>query len=577
MCAIFGFSAKDASRTDAYDVVYAGLSQMEYRGYDSCGIALSNSKLLHWHKSVGKLSNLSEMYSFAPVGIGHTRWATHGKVSIDNAHPIISDDNSFAVVHNGTIDNYKDIVPEAECDTEAIVKLIEKNTFFSTATLPQGVERVAMMKIHLVLPELKGTFAFACLRKDGAIILAKRKQPLLIGWAEEGIYFSSDVSAFPPSVYDCVEMNDECYGVINNGVLEFSSGLWTGDVRHVPLPAPQQSTMFPLGQALSQHNTLTEIYDQAHTIPIAYQNNEEELSEFAEAMKYCDVMRLVGSGSSYNACLIGERLFSYHKIDVHARVAGQGRFYQRDRNNVDIVVALSQSGETFDVLEAVKELKKANYGVKVFSLTNNSNSSLARISDVVLQLGCGVERGVAATKSFTSQVVLLDRMTSRYVSPIIASLDANFFPMAEVCKASHEMKDCQSLYLIGETPYAYALALEGALKIKELALIHAEALPACELKHGPLALIDDKSWIIAVDPQGLISNMPTYLNQAKARGAKVVGVSNIKSELYDKYIPCSFNHHSGIIPLQMLSYRLAVDKGINPDFPRNLAKSCTTK
>jgi len=586
VCSIIGFvSSKQASPS-----IVQGLRRMEYRGYDSAGIAVLEGKKIHVRKGVGKVAEVNNMLGMDElpgyVAVGHTRWATHGGVTEKNAHPHLSSSGKLAIVHNGIVDNYR-VLKESllkegfsfrsETDSEVIANLLEK-AFAETRSIEESMMRV--------VTQIDGKYAFVAIFDDGTLAAARFHEPLIIGIGENGYYVASDVLGFAGVTDKVVYVDNGEFAAID------SEGISIFDFQGNPVPhgVTRVAEEFGvIGKGKYVHFTLKEIFEQPQTIAMAAKLTESELKEVSRLLTEASRVYVMGCGTSYHAALLGCRLLSeYAQVNATPVLASEAKFFPTKYDSKTVLIALSQSGETADVLEAVEiGLEK---GAKVVSLVNVATSTLARISTLSIGLRCGPEIGVAATKSFTSQLATFYAIASHLsggrvpsdlggVSKGISELLVKQTHLREVAR---RMKGASDIYVLGTGPH-YCVALEGALKIKELAYVHAEALPGGELKHGPLALLDPSVYVIVVNPtDATYVDMLASAHEAKSRGAKIIGISDKPSDVYDEWVGLPKLDPSllplvEVVPFQALAYYLAVERNADPDYPRNLAKSVTVK
>ncbi len=589
MCGIIGgISVSD----EIAPILLEGLKRVEYRGYDSAGVATVSGGRIWVEKAVGRVDDLEEKshVSRMPghVGIAHTRWATHGGVSQENAHPHLSCDGSVAIVHNGIIENYLELkktlirgghVFRSETDTEVIVHLIEQ------ASKREGDPLRATLR---ALKRLRGQYAVVVMFREHPDILigARNDAPLVVGLGKREGFLASDVLAFISRTDRAVFLqNMELARISSKGLKVYN--MHGREVRRKPTQlAWELSDVSKLDYA---HYTLKEIHEQPATIQRAMLQDPQKLAAFAGAIKEASSVLLTASGSSYHAALLLKgRLNREARIRCDAVLAGEfeSQSHFLDRNAV--MVAFSQSGETADLLEAVKRGREA--GAKVMSVVNAAGSSLARESDAVLLLNCGPEVGVAATKSFTAQVMVGNMIADAVVGrntvgdpkKVGERVEEALEAEATVKDVANAFRDRPDFYFIARGQH-YPIAQEGALKLKELSYIHAEGMPASELKHGTLALIEKGTPVVVIAPGGegfdaIISNAM----ELQARGAEIIGVSDRSHPVFNHRIAIpSANESVGpileVIPLQLLAYFMAVAKSTDPDYPRNLAKSVTVK
>jgi glucosamine--fructose-6-phosphate aminotransferase (isomerizing) len=519
------------------------------------------------------------------IGIGHTRWATHGGVTDANAHPHQNCKNDIAIVHNGIIDNYAELKKSlaakghkfrSETDSEVIAHLLGEY-------LPKnGDLRNAMMN---VTKKLKGTYAFVAVLDNGSLAAARYDEPLIVGIADDGYYVSSDVLGFIEHTDKAVFLDNEEIVIIDD------DGLSICDPKGNKVKKRVTQIAWELADADKgrfAHHTLKEINEQKNTIVRALSIPKTDLKEFVRALSGAKKLIITGSGSSHHAALIAKILFSrFSDLQCEAVLSSEFQYGSTAVPKGSLLMAISQSGETADLLQAVKRAKTAK--TKVLSLVNVMTSSLARMSDSVVGLDCGPEIGVAATKSFTSQLSIIYRiageMTGR-LRPNTAELQKAVATVLNntkmVTEIAEDIKHVGNIYVLGRGLH-YPIALEAALKLKELVYVHAEGIPAGELKHGPLALMDENTTVIMINPHDeTYEDTLSNVHEIKARGARVVGISNVGSGKYDEWIKMPTVDEIlypilEVIPLQLLAYHTALKRESNPDYPRNLAKSVTVK
>ena len=586
MCSIIGYYGKEI----AAPIIVKGLKRMEYRGYDSVGVATESGNKIELKKGTGKVSevNLKVQLDKLPgkVGIGHTRWATHGKVSDINAHPHPSNSGKIAIVHNGIIENFEELKKQlenegysfkSETDSEVIANLIQKNYELT------GDVKETILK---TVSELKGHFAFVAMFENGQLAAARFHEPLIIGVGLDDFFLSSDVLGFIEYTDDAIYMENGNFVILDKNqfqILDFNG-------ERVKYGITKVSKEF--GDAYKgdyAHFTLKEIYEQHETILKAGEKSADAIEKAVDYIKHAKNIYVTGSGTSYNSALIAKQILSkYAKIKAEPILSSELQFSQDSIEENSILIAISQSGESADVLDAVRIAKEAN--CKIISIVNLLTSSLARESDVVIGMNCGPEIGVAATKSFTSQLVVLYKIVQKLSNNDIT---INFEKFSEsilkilekpkkIQQIAKELKEISDIYVLGRG-INYPIAIEAALKLKELTYIHAEGIPGGELKHGPLALMDSNVFVIIFNPNdSTYSDTLTSAREIKARGAKIIGVSDIESDVYDYWVEIPKIDEvlypiSEIIPIQLLSYYAALEKNTDPDYPRNLAKSVTVK
>ena len=584
MCSIIGYSGLES----AAPILVKGLQKMEYRGYDSVGIATESGKKIILKKGVGKVVevNNSIMLDTLPgnIGIGHTRWATHGKVTEKNAHPHSSNSGKIAIAHNGIIENFEELKSElqnkgykfqSETDTEVIANLIQLN-FDETADVKQSIMKT--------VNQLKGHYSFVVIFEDGTLAAARFHEPLIVGVGKNSHYISSDVLGFIEKTDDAIYVDNEDFVIVDGSGIHIFDFDGTSVKYQVTKVSKEFADVYKGDFA---HYTLKEISEQPDTILRAVDNNQIE--EFVDNIKQAKNLYITGSGTSYNAAEITKYLMSkFAKIKINTLISSELPFSPNEIEPNSTLITISQSGESADVLEAVKIAKESN--AKILSIVNLLNSSLSQQSSLAIGLNCGPEIGVAATKSFTSQLSILYKICDQLcngcinpdwekVSSSISQILSNNSKIKEIAKS---LKDVSDIYVLGRGIHL-PIAKEAALKLKELTYIHAEGIPAGELKHGPLALMDSNVYVIIINPNDSTYNDTlNSANQIKARGAKIIGISDKKSNVYDYWIDIPSIDEAlypliEIVPIQLLSYYSALEKKTDPDYPRNLAKSVTVK
>jgi glutamine---fructose-6-phosphate transaminase (isomerizing) len=585
LCSIIGYIGS----MDGAPLLVKALERMEYRGYDSAGVAMLSDGSILMKKGVGRVEqvNSSQMLELLPgkVGIGHTRWATHGGVTEVNAHPHLSWSGKIAIVHNGIIENYEELKAEvgqrgylfrSETDSEVIANLLQCNRDLGMTVDEAVIE---------TLRELKGKYAFVALMDDGTLVGARSQAPLILGIGKNGAFVSSDIIGFVQEADDVIYLDNGQFVSIDHERIRIS------DFSGAPVAQRVVKVSKELADAekgIYVHYTLKEINDQPDVLANAGGHSRAELDVLAGMIKQAEVVYITGSGSSYNAALFGKYLFSQHAgIRVEPIISSEAQFSPMYLDNRSLLLAISQSGESADVLEAAAIAKE--HGAMVASIVNVPTSSLARLSSISVSLNCGPEVGVAATKSFTSQLAVLYALNDMLCGGSDYDLQSAPSAMSEILsdtqsirELAKELQDITDLYVLGDGAH-YLIACEAALKLKELAYVHAEAMPSGELKHGPLALLDSTSYVLVFNPyDSTYSNTLASAHEAKARGVKVIGVSDRPNEIYDHWIRIPYVEEQlfpivEIVPIQLLAYHMAVQRKANPDYPRNLAKSVTVK
>jgi len=586
MCSIIGYYGNDS----AAPIMVKGLKRMEYRGYDSVGIATESDQKIEVRKGVGKVSevNDSENLDKLPgrIGIGHTRWATHGKVTVLNAHPHSSTSGKIAIVHNGIIENFNELKEElekdgftfvSETDSEVIANLLQQN-YNQTSDVKKSI-------INTV-SKLKGHYAFVAMFENGILAAVRYHEPMIIGIGKDDYFLSSDVLGF-------IEKTDDAIYIDNgNFVILDSSGMQICDFEGTPIKHQITKVSKEFADAYKgdyAHFTLKEISEQPETILNAGKKTESAIEQTADFIKHAKNVYMTGSGTSYNAALVAKYLMSkYAKVKIEPIISSELPTLLDSIEPNSILIAISQSGESADVLEAVNIAKKSN--AKILAIANHKNSTLVHESSLFIGMNCGPEVGVAATKSFTSQLAILYKITEKLcegcldldfkeVSNSISKILSNHSKIQSIAK---ELKEVSDIYILGRGIH-YPIASEAALKMKELTYIHAEGIPGGELKHGPLALMDSNVYVIIINPNdSTYTDTLTSAREIKARGAKIIGISDKNSDVYDHWIEIPSITESmfpiiEIITIQLLSYYSAIEKDTDPDYPRNLAKSVTVK
>ncbi len=586
MCSIIGYYGKEEAST----IIVKGLKRMEYRGYDSVGIATESKNQIEVKKGTGKVDEVNSKIHLdklpGKIGIGHTRWATHGKVTELNAHPHASNSGKIAIVHNGIIENFEELKKQletdgynfkSETDSEIIANLLQKNY-----EVTKDVKETIMKTVS----EIKGHYAFVAMFENGKIAAVRFHEPLIVGIRQDDYFLSSDVLGFIEYTDDAIYIENGNFVILDKDefqILDFEG-------KRVKYEITKVSKEF--GDAYKgdyAHFTLKEIYEQNETILKAGEKTQESIEKTSNLIKHAKNIYITGSGTSYNSALIAKQILSkYVKIKAEPIMSSELQFSQDIVEEGSVLIAISQSGESADVLDAVRIAKEKNS--KVVAIVNLLTSSLAREADIVIGMNCGPEIGVAATKSFTSQLVILYKIVQKLsnnditidfdeFSKSISKILDNPTKIQEVAK---ELKEVSDIYILGRG-INYPIATEAALKLKELTYIHAEGIPGGELKHGPLALMDSNVFVIIMNPSdSTYSDTLTSAREIKARGAKIIGVSDIESDIYDYWIKIPKINEvlypiSEIIPIQILSYYAALEKDTDPDYPRNLAKSVTVK
>jgi len=591
MCGIIGY----CGQKPAVPIVLEALKRLEYRGYDSAGVAsLCDGRLLI-RKDVGKVDEVIQKQNLASlpgnIAIGHTRWATHGAVTQFNAHPHSDCGGKVAVVHNGIIENNQQLRQElikmghkftSETDTELIPHLLE-DELKNGCSLEQAVLNIA--------PRLEGSYAFLAISLDnqGKVVGTRRNNPLIVGIDAPDYYVSSDALAFSQYTNQVMNLEDNEVVMLTQEGIEFFDAQGNKLVK--------QARKLDHGWAEShkggyQHFMLKEIMEEAQVLGQIVRQDGKRFTEIALDILRAKQVIVTACGTSRYAALVGRYLFSkVGKKFCDVVMASEFGYFADSVDKSTVVIAVSQSGETADVIEGVKAAKDA--GAQVISIVNRPNSILADLSHQVIYLNCGAEIGVAATKSFLSQLAIFYLLSFSMVNAfdeaaakltdlsgeITRVLDWN---KSELVKLSQKLKDKNDFYYIARG-INFAIASEGALKLKEISYIHAEGMPAGELKHGTLALIEPGTPVVVICPADY-TFLETLSNamETKSRGAYIIGVSDKESDIYDSWVKIPevdelLYPMVAVVPLQLMAYYLAINRGCDPDKPRNLAKSVTVK
>ena len=586
MCGISAYIGNN----EAGPILVESLRKMEYRGYDSAGIATIAEEKLIVKKHIGRLEQILDKVDMentpGKIGISHTRWATHGEVNILNTHPHVSCNSDIAIAHNAIIDNYQELLEElqkkghkilTETDSEIIVHLLEENYKKSNDEIKA---------VQNTVKNLKGSFALVAIFKNNPnkVIGAKKDAPLIIGIDKEQNFIASDVLAFIKFTDRVIFLEDEELAIITKDsvkVTKFDGSVVKKKKTHVSFGAAN------ISKEEFAHHTIKEIKEQNNTIIESTKQDNKAVEKFIENITKSKAVYITACGSSYHAGLIFRQLLmKMCKIPAQAFLSSESHEYIDIIDKDSVIICLSQSGETADLLDVIKHSKKK--GAKILSIVNTKGSSVSRLSDVELQIKCGPEIGVAATKSFTSELIVIYNIILRIshfkgnsLSTLSKSVD-KIMEEKNLKEIIEFMKEAKDVYYVGRGIH-YPIALEGALKLKELSYIHAEGMAAGELKHGTLALIDERTPVVVINPEDETYNDTlNNVSEMKARGAIIIGISNKNSKLYDHFIELPKLDHIlypiiEIIPLQLFAYYTAVERQNNPDYPRNLAKSVTVK
>jgi len=589
ICGVIGYIGKN----NVSPILLNGLKRLEYRGYDSCGIATIGSGLVI-KKDAGKVIEVHKKLDFlsetGTIGIGHTRWSTHGAPIKENAHPHVDCEKKIVVVHNGIIENYQELKRSlissghkfvSQTDTEVLPHLIEeimkKGKNFHDATAS-------------ALKSLEGSYAFLILNRNERKLIAVRKgSPLVLGVSDSGYFAASDIPAFLEHTKNVVYMNDYDLALLTDNGFKVINLIENREVERKIDTVDWDIHQAEKGEF--EHFMLKEISEQVDTIQRAAQQNKELIENVVKEMRKAHGIFFIAAGSSYHACLAASYIMSkVSKLHINVVLASEFPHYEHYLTDKTLVIAVSQSGETADVLEAVKSarVKKS----KVISLVNVVGSSLTRSSDLFLNINAGPEICVLSTKTYTSQLALFTllsyALSDRYEEGKrkVTYLWNEIYHLtsattrAKIKELAEKLQDKGNIFLIGRG-LQYATALEAALKIKEVSYIHAEALAGGELKHGTIALIENDTPCIVFVSEENEKEILSNAMEIKSRGGYIIGLSPKNNEIFDFWIKVpevnTENPIVQIIPIQILAYQLALLRGLDPDRPRNLAKSVTVK
>ena len=612
MCGIVAYIGE----RNAYPILVKGLHRLEYRGYDSAGVALIN-KELNVYKCKGKVDDLERFSQGKDVngtiGIGHTRWATHGEPNDINAHPHYSASKKLVLIHNGIIENYAPLKEElrkrghkfeSDTDTEVLVHLIEDIRERENVDLAEAV--------RIALNNVVGAYAIVILSQDDPdlLIAAKKSSPLVIGVGEGEFFVASDATPIVEYTKNVVYLEDEEIAVIpRHGKLQIKT---IRNKKITPYIQELQIQLEALEKGGFDHFMLKEIYEQPRSIKDSMRGriNAKEgvvalggIRDHLQKFKNANRVLIIGCGTSWHAGLVGEYLFEdLARIPVEVEYASEFRYRNPVIYETDVVIAISQSGETADTLAAI-ELAKSK-GATIFGVCNVVGSSIPRTTHGGSYTHAGPEIGVASTKAFTAQVTVLTMMalllghrrgmiTESHYHEMLSELEAIPAKVEKVLKLNDQMKylatlfkDARNFLDLGRS-YTFPVALEGALKLKEISYIHAEGYPAAEMKHGPIALIDEEMPVVVIATKGAsYEKVVSNIQEVKARRGKIIAVvsegDTIVPTLADHVIEVPETDEKlvplvAVVPLQLLAYHIAVMRGCNVDQPRNLAKSVTVE
>ncbi|CAM3452199.1 glutamine--fructose-6-phosphate transaminase (isomerizing) [Zobellia roscoffensis] len=615
MCGIVGY----IGHRDAYPIIVKGLQRLEYRGYDSAGVAVYDGEKINLAKTKGKVEDLkkkaeSSISLEGNLGIGHTRWATHGVPNDTNSHPHYSNSGDLVIIHNGIIENYESIKKElvkrgytfeSDTDTEVLINLIEE---------VQKTEDVKLGKaVQIALNEVVGAYAIAVfdIKKPDEIVVAKLGSPLAIGVGEDEFFIASDASPFIEFTNNAVYLQDEEMAIVRLGK-EIKLRKIKNDAVAYPNILELKMNIEEIEKGGYDHFMLKEIYEQPRAILDTYRGRlraaqglikmagiDENIEKFMNANRII----IVACGTSWHAGLVAEYIFEdLARIPVEVEYASEFRYRNPVITDKDVLIAISQSGETADTLAAIKLAKEK--GAYVFGVCNVVGSSIARETDSGAYTHAGPEIGVASTKAFTTQITVLTLVAlklakekgvfsqSRFheflteLETIPAKVEKVLESNALIEIIADVYKDSTNCLYLGRG-YNFPVALEGALKLKEISYIHAEGYPAAEMKHGPIALIDDQMPVFVIaTKKGHYEKVVSNIQEIKSRKGKIIAIvtegDTQVTELADHVVEVPETLESltpllTTIPLQLLSYHIAVMRGCNVDQPRNLAKSVTVE
>ena len=612
MCGIVGYIGP----REAYPILIQGLKRLEYRGYDSAGVALSNGRL-DIYKKMGKVSALEAVADSerpqATLGIGHTRWATHGEPSDRNAHPHSSNSGRLVIVHNGIIENYaqlkellvgKGYTFSSDTDTEVLVNFIE---------YIQDQEKVNLQQaVRLALNEVVGAYAIVVMSTDepDQMVVGRLGSPLLLGLGDNEFFVGSDATPFIDSTKKVIYLEDGEMAVIQRSgvvVRKIASDLPVDNVIH-----KLQLDLAAIEKGGFDHFMIKEIFEQPKSIldtvrgRLNFKTGEVKmagLDAISDKLLGAQRILIIGCGTSWHAGLVGEYLIEdLARIPVEVEYASEFRYRNPVVGPLDVVISVSQSGETADTLAAIKMAKAR--GATVFGICNVVGSSIARETHAGAYTHAGPEIGVASTKAFTAQVAVLTMIAmwlgqqkgqlsaarsaelARELDLIPAKIHSMLQLDGQIREIAKTMVGCSNALFLGRG-YNFPVALEGALKLKEISYIHAEGYPAAEMKHGPIALIDEHMPVIVIAPFGeLYDKLVSNVQEVKARKGRIYAITGEGSDaiaaVSDELIAIPSTDEAltpllTTVPLQLLSYHVAVLRGCNVDQPRNLAKSVTVE
>lgn len=573
MCGIVGYYGED----EAAEKIYRGLKKLEYRGYDSAGIATAGNPTIKVEKAVGEVDSVSNPEIDGTSGIGHTRWATHGGVTEENAHPHVGEQEKVAVVHNGIIENYQelkenlDVEFKSETDTEVIPHLLEKE-LERNENLEEAVRKV--------MQKLEGSYAVAAMLNTGEMVAFRKDSPLVLGVLENEYFVASDVTPFLEHTEKAVFLEDGDYAIINDDHRVFNSGEEVErEIQEIEWDAEEAS------KEGHEHFMDKEIKEQPKTVKRAAYQDKSDLQEAVKMIEDAEKIYLTGCGTASFAASLGAKYLREAGYEAETEQSHELEYRKDEIGEDDLVIAVSQSGETADLLSLLDKVE-----ADVLAVVNVVGSTLARQAEHKLYVNAGPEIGVASTKAFTAQLAVL-RLLGYSAQGSIEEGREKLLETAEkiggvieqnesvVEDFSDYLVEKDHVYFIGRNK-GYEMAREANLKLKELSYIHAEAFPGGEFKHGTLALVEDETPVVAFLKEEGYSQAYSNMMEAHSRGADIisVGKEEIEESRFHIQIPEDENSEIlEIVPFQLAAYLTAVKKGNNPDKPRNLAKSVTVK
>jgi glucosamine--fructose-6-phosphate aminotransferase (isomerizing) len=611
MCGIVAYVGK----RQAHEIIIKGLKRLEYRGYDSAGIALLNDGLAVYKKK-GKVSELEQHIKGknlnSTIGIGHTRWATHGEPNDRNAHPHYSSSGKLAMIHNGIIENYSSLKQElinkghsfkSDTDTEVFIHFIEDIKEHVGCSLEEAV--------RLALTKVVGAYAIVIMSVDDPqqLVAARKGSPLVVGVGKDEFFLASDATPIVEYTNEVVYLNDQEIAVINNGQLTIKN---TANLPLIPYIQTIDLELEAIEKGGFEHFMLKEIFEQPRSISDCMRGRLDSqagrlilggLREYLTKLVNADRILIVACGTSWHAGLVAEYVFEeFCRIPVEVEYASEFRYRNPVIREGDVIIAISQSGETADTLAAIEQAKQK--GAVIFGVCNVVGSSIPRATHAGAYTHAGPEIGVASTKAFTAQLTVLNMIalivaqkkgtiTEQKLHELLVEMENIPAKVEKALKLNDQIKeiaetfkDSRNCLYLGRG-YNFPVALEGALKLKEISYIHAEGYPAAEMKHGPIALIDEEMPVIFIATKdSSYEKIVSNIQEVKARKGRVIAIVTEGDKLIPKMVEFVIEvppvHEAlmpmvSVIPLQLLSYHIAVMRGCNVDQPRNLAKSVTVE